>query len=168
MSSSSTYFCCVDEIRRNAVRDSVTPPLNGIDYLVVGDLPGPGGAQRRLEVHFLKSLATPLTAQNVRIEGGERVVDPAVTGATTTGDVLVVEVEEAGDFSPYVFRLVTGPLNHDPPADMDKPLAEIEFSFKVDCETTFDCAPERECVDELPLEPQIGRASCRERVLACV
>lgn len=155
MSTPATYVCCVDEIRRNAVRDSVTPPLNGIDYLVVGDLAGPGGAQRRLELHFLKPLAAPLGPQNVRIEGGERVMNPAVTAATPGGDVLVVEVEEAGDFSPYVLRLVKGPLDHDPPADMDKLFSEIEFSFKVDCETTFDCAPERECADELALEPQI-------------
>jgi hypothetical protein len=153
MSATATYVCCVDEIRRNAVRKSAT--LNGIDYLAVGDLAGPGGAQRLLEVHFLKPLATSLGAQNVRIEGGERVVDPAITSATSSADVLVVEVEEAGDFSPYVLRLVTGPLDDDPPAEFDKLLSEIEFSFKVDCETTFDCAPGRECVVEPPLEPQI-------------
>jgi hypothetical protein len=153
MSETATYVCCVDEIRRNAVRASTT--LNGIDYLVVGALPGPGGAQRWLEVHFLKALASPLGPQNVRIEGGERVIDPAVTAATPGGDVLVVEAEQAGDFSPYVLRLVTGPLDADPPAGIDKLLSQIEFSFKVDCETTFDCKPERECVDELPLEPQI-------------
>jgi Baseplate J-like protein len=150
---STTYVCCVDDIRRNAVRTSAT--LNGIDYLDVGDLAGPGGVQRRLDVHFLKPLANPLGPQNVRIEGGERVLNPRVQAATPGGDLLTVEVEEAGDFSPYTLRLVTGPLDDRPPSDIDALLSQIEFSFKVNCDATFDCKPERACVVEAPLEPQI-------------
>ena len=94
--------------------------------------------------------------QNVRIEGGERVIDPTVTGGDTgRRHARRRRLRQPGDFSPYILRLVTGPLDDNPPADIDRLLSEIEFSFKVDCETTFDCKPERECVDELPLEPQI-------------
>lgn len=150
---SSTYVCCVDEVRRNAVRASAA--LNGIDYVDVADEPGPGGAQRRLELHFLKPLASPLGPDNVRIEGGERVVNPKVSSATPAGEVLTVVVEEAGDFSPYTLRLVTGPLDRQPPPGIDRLLSTIEFSFKVNCDTTFDCAPERECPDEVAEEPQI-------------
>ena len=59
------YVCC-DERRRDAVRAHRT--LNGIDFLEVLD-------DLTLVVHFLKPLGGgAVTREQVRIEGGERVL----------------------------------------------------------------------------------------------
>ncbi len=143
---SGPYLCRAPG-RVAALREAAqaSPPrlLNGIHYLEVA----PG--QRRLEVHFVHSLdlapATPLTAANVEIRGGERVRDPAVTRVHWQGDVLTVEVATAGDFSRYVLRLVASAGGAAPPAGIDPALAQIDFSFKVDCPSDFDCRAEAAC-----------------------
>src|SRR5258708_15440182 len=74
------YFCCDDHPRRVKVQAHAT--LNGIDFLEVSDNPGDPIArrQRTLLVHFLKNLSPgALTEDNVRIDGGERVRNIAVT-----------------------------------------------------------------------------------------
>jgi hypothetical protein len=143
---STQYFCSapgrIDALRNAAV---ASPPrlLNGIEYLEVA----PG--QMRLEVYFVFPLtlvpATPLTKANVEIRGGERVTDPAVTGVEAAGNVLTVEVATAGDFSRYVLRLVASVGVAAPPAGIDPALAQIEFSFKVDCPSDFDCKSDKAC-----------------------
>jgi len=150
------YFCRfkgrVVALRRTA-EDSPGPLLNGIEYVEVE------GGQTRLDVHFVHPLAgvpaTPLTERNVEIRGGERVRDPEVTRVTAAGDVLAVEVEAPGDFSPYVLRLVASAADDRPPDGIDPALAEIEFSFKVDCPSDFDCAPVLECPPARLTDPPV-------------
>ncbi|MEK6804818.1 MAG: putative baseplate assembly protein [Nitrospirota bacterium] len=143
------YSCC-DERRREAVRNH--PTLNGIDFLEVIDRAAPTKVerQRKLELYFVKPLGTlTLAASNIRIEGGERVVGihvlKAVSGSGSSADVLTVEVDQAGDFSRYTLRLVTDALNDAVPPGIDPQLAAIEFSFKVECPSPFDCAPQQIC-----------------------
>src|SRR4051812_6998360 len=115
------YFCC-DDRRRDAV--AAHPTLNGIDFLEVVDDPADPipDRQRTLLVHFVKNLRPgALAPENVRVEGGERIRGIgvlAVTSAAPTsppssppsppqsppasppllaGNVLVVEVDQAGD-----------------------------------------------------------------------
>lgn len=152
------YFCC-DELRRQLVRDHAT--LNGIDFLEVIDRAAPTEAerQRKLELHFVKPLGTlTLGAGNIRIEGGERIttfhVLSVVAGSAPFAHVLTVEVDQPGDFSTYTLRLVTDALNDTVPADIDPQLAAIEFSFKVECPSPFDCAPHHECPD-LPAQAPV-------------
>ncbi len=65
-------------------------------------------------------------------------------------NVLIVRTSAAGDFSPYVLRPVNdaGAAAEDPfqvteaLAGFDPQLAEVEFSFKVECGPDFDCAPQ--------------------------
>ena len=154
-----TYSCC-DELRRQVVRDH--PTLNGIDFLEVIDRAAPTEAerQRKLELHFVKPLgALTLTATNIRIDGGERVVGiqvlTVVAGSGSSADVLTVEVDQAGDFSRYTLRLVTDTLNDAVPPGIDPQLAAIEFSFKVECPSPFDCAPQHRCPEELGPLPVI-------------
>src|SRR5215510_13114378 len=116
------YFCCDDDRRRNAVK--AHPTLNGIDFLeVVDDHDDPiEQRQRTLLVHFIEketvagrdSLANVLAqlkVENVRIEGGERIRDIAVTSISRNiatsppssppagpDNVLTVQVSKAGDF----------------------------------------------------------------------
>ncbi|ULA61570.1 MAG: Putative baseplate assembly protein [Nitrospira sp.] len=144
-----TYFCC-DELRRQVVRNH--PTLNGIDFLEVIDHTAPTEAerQRKLELHFVKPLgALALAAGNISIEGGERIttfhVLSVVAGSGSSADVLTVEVDQPGDFSTYTLRLVTDALNDTVPHGVDPQLAAIEFSFKVECPSPFDCAPQHRC-----------------------
>ncbi len=152
-----TYSCC-DEFRRQAVRDH--PTLNGIDYLEVLDRTAPTEAerQRKLEVHFVKPLGTlVLTPDNIRIEGGERISTIHVLGVGVGPhpDVLTVEVDQPGDFSMYTLRLVTGAPNDPVPPGIDPQLAAVEFSFKVECPSPFDCAPQHLCPPEPVPTPDI-------------
>lgn len=137
------YACCTP-LRRGVVRDK--PDWNGIDYLEVVDHP----VQRTLEVHFVNPLGTlNLTAANFRIEGGERIqnikVDPDETGPGAQPDVFKVVVDQPGDFSLYTLRLVSGGSSDKPPEHIDPQLAAVQFSFKVECPSPFDCAPQPVC-----------------------
>ncbi|MDF0545070.1 putative baseplate assembly protein [Sphingobium sp. H39-3-25] len=142
------YFCC-DNLRRSATAAS---PLNGIDFIEVVDLDAPSQAlrQRILHLHLLKDPApTVFTVNNVRIEGGVRIRDIAVTNVTMgvagQANVIEVEVDEAGDFSGYRLRLVTSAVDASPPAGFDPQLASVDFSFKVECPSSFDCRPRWVC-----------------------
>ena len=140
----SAQYVCQAPGRVEALRDAAlaSPPrlLNGIEYLEVAP------DQRRLEVHFVHPLdlvpAAPLQTANVEIRGGERVRDPAGHRRSAgSGDVLSVEVATPGDFSIYTLRLVASAGVAAPPEGIDPALAEVAFSFKVDCPSDFDCQP---------------------------
>ena len=151
---STGQYVCQAPGRVDALRDAArsSPPrlINGIQYLEVA----PG--QRRLDVTFVHSLdlvpVVPLTKANVEISGGTRVRDPAVTGISWADNVLSVEVATAGDFSTYTLRLVASAGVAAPPQGIDPALAQVAFSFKVDCPSDFDCRPDKTC----PPAPGIG------------
>ncbi len=160
------YFCCDDERRRNAVRNH--PSINGIEFLEVSDDPQDslGDRQRFLFVHFFKNVtAATIKAENVRVEGGERIRDITVSSVSDGQssspplgpNVLVVEVSERGDFSPYTLRLVTTDDDSgSPPDGFDPILSSVDFSFKVNCPSPFDCKPERVCASETGNDPEIS------------
>ena len=101
-----------------------------------------------------------MATANVTISGGERIRPIVILGATIgTGDdadVLTVEVEEPGDFSIYTLSLVRGPNDPNPPNEIDPRLAAVDFSFKVECPSDFDCAPKHICPPEPRTEPEIN------------
>jgi len=167
------FFCC-DDGRRAAALKNPQVPLNGIEFVEVLDKRDdpPGLRQRLLFVNFLKKLtptgqAGALSLNNVLIEGGERIKDVRIKSVTAGAagpapfnnpEVLVVEVAEPGDFSTYTLRLVEdaararaqGPGLPDspfrrPPAGFDPVLSAVDFSFKVLCESDFDCRREETC-----------------------
>ncbi|MFM0336837.1 putative baseplate assembly protein [Paraburkholderia fungorum] len=78
-----------------------------------------------------------------------RALLPLVAALADPDCVLVVRTHEAGDFSPYRLRLVTSAAQAADsvfdasavPAPFDLQLAEVTFSFKVECGPDFDCAP---------------------------
>ena len=151
---SAIYFCCKQN-RREAVL--VHPTLNGIDFLEVLDDPALPVSQRQrtLFVHFLKPLAASVLAEeNIRIDGGERIRDVAVASVTIGPDALVltVQVNKPGDFSTYTLSVVSASdANGSPPPDgFDPMLSAVDFSFKVECPSDFDCRTPRVC----PSEPQ--------------
>jgi hypothetical protein len=170
------YQCC-RRLRRTPVL--AHPTLNGIDFLEVVDRDLPGGhpfRQRLLFLHFLKPVAG-LGEDNLRIGGGDRVRDvriewaapalpvpaaltPAeaalVPGAAIAPRVLVLRTDSTGDHSTYLLRLVRSPLDERVPAGFDPQLAEVEFSFKVECPGDFDCAPDHACPPAAAPQPDIS------------
>lgn len=151
-------YACGNAGRRARLIEADPVVANGIDYLEVD------AAQTTLSVHFLHPLpgqpggfpASPaLTAPQVVIRGGVRVVDPRVTSISASGKVLTVTVREPGDFSRYVLALVATPTAKEPPAGFDPVSSEVAFSFKVDCPSDFDCRPADDCREELSPAPRI-------------
>lgn len=170
------YFCG-DDNRRALVRDP-SCKVNGIDYLEVVDPPdevvpkwGKEYRQRILRVYFvrqptsvLKGLLQGLAPLNIRVGGGERVTGIKVAKLgyyEAELDYLEVEVDPRGDFSPYNLSLVQSdslqPLQL---FDQGKPLLDpqltsVDFSFKVECGSKFDCRDARACRSEAAAAPEI-------------
>lgn len=168
--------------RRQAV--AAHPLLNGIDYLEVLDQesPEPTLRQRTLLVRLLKAVPAGLTRHNLQISGGVRITPVAVewVGSAAAADdlftqglitaaerdfflaqpapdhLLLVRTNAAGDFSTYRLRLVTSLTDAQPPAGFDLILVELPFSFKVECPSDFDCAPDDACPPEPPSAPAIN------------
>lgn len=69
--------------------------------------------------------------------------------------VLLARTDTAGDFSTYRLHLVQGDGNDMPPADFDPRLSAIDFAFKVECPSDFDCAPAHDCPQTPPPPPDI-------------
>ena len=149
----STQYFCLNQQRRAKVlkgdKDG-NPVLNGIDFLEVSS------DQKTLSVQFLFNLpgttkavppspAPALTTDNIVIEGGVRITGIMVTQVKATKNVLAVTVNAPGDFSTYTLRLLTGPNNPGPPAGFDPQLAAVDFSFKVECPSDFDCKQQDLC-----------------------
>lgn len=167
------YFCC-DERRRQVVKESGT--LNGIDYIEVLDHDAPTEAlrQRTLFVKFLKP-NPGLDKNQIIIIGGDRIKTveiewiapadnlPGGEDATIVDGLnafeldyfLVVRTKYYGDFSLYTLRLVSDPGSDVPPVGFDPLLAELQFSFKVECESDFDCAVKTICPPEPAAAPAI-------------
>ncbi|MGH7230116.1 MAG: baseplate J/gp47 family protein, partial [Nitrospiraceae bacterium] len=158
------YFC--SNLRRRDLVGAATdgggnPFLNGIDFLEVSP-----ADHKMLLVHFVHNLpgqtdgvpAGPaLTRDNFIIEGGVRITDVRVeTVAGVSHNVLTLEANQAGDFSTYTFRLVTSPVIDDPPPGFDPMLAEVGFSFKIHCESDFDCAQADTCPEPKLAAPYIN------------
>lgn len=156
---SKKYFCC-DEKREAAVTAHST--MNGIKYLEVLD--GPQvlfeKRQRTLYVHFIKeTLLDTLNKGHISIEGGERIKDIIVAGVSyniTEPRVLEVHVDKPGDFSVYTLRLVKDDDNPEPPDGFDPILCAVDFSFKVNCPSDFDCRKQLICPQASVTQPDIN------------
>jgi hypothetical protein len=152
------YLCCEDR-RRAALRDQEPGDpgagLNGIDFLEVVDFGAPAAdRQRLLRVHFVRPpTGLTIAKENVRVGGGERIMEIQVVDAAFDGDVLVVRVASPGDYSTYTLSLVEP---HGAPLDgVDPLLSAVDFSFKVECPTDFDCRPVCSCPPEPRDDPPI-------------
>ncbi|MFT3815291.1 MAG: putative baseplate assembly protein [Acidovorax sp.] len=154
---SSHQYLCRNPRRIAAVRAAAqeAPPrwFNGIEYLEVIH------GEPCLVLHFVHDLgqapAAPLAAGNVEVRGGRRVRDPRVLGVAASGNRLAVELDGSGDFSQYTLRLVASADSDVPPEGIDPALAQIAFSFKVDCPSDFDCRQASACPPEAAPVPDI-------------
>lgn len=178
----AVYLCCdpqrLEQLR--AYNQHHAPPgqLNAItslevvdgDYLGMG-LPGRlahGLRQRTLLVRCLLPVAS-LTAEQVRLVGGERITPITALWAAPADDLshsqaltqertwlaafpdperlLVVRTDQAGDFSRYRLELVASREDEEvlPHPGFDPRLWAIDFSFKAECPTDFDCRQPLQC-----------------------
>ncbi|MEO8012944.1 MAG: putative baseplate assembly protein [Polaromonas sp.] len=173
------YFCC--DPRRLAVIGR-TGSANGIEFLEVRDHLEPIQPLRQRTL-FMRLLRTvPLKAngdcalapEDVLIDGGERIaivpvewvaaadklpagVDPALVNGMAIGDLprmLVIRTTLAGDFSRYTLHLRQSPGSGQPDG-FDPKLSAVEFSFKVECPSDFDCAAPLPCPPPVSLKPDI-------------
>ena len=156
-----TVYAC--ESRRRLLAVKLAGALNGIEYLEVRDTDEPVEAlrQRTLLVRLLLPVPATMGPGNIVIDGGERIATVGVEwaapasalpaflmateqaalldGLAAPERVLVVRTDGRGDFSRYRFALVAAAGSGAPPAGFDPLLAEVPFSFKVECPSEFDC-----------------------------
>jgi hypothetical protein len=155
------YFCCQDR-RRDAI--AAQKVINGIDFLEVLDDPSvrQDQRQRTFFVHFINSLSPgSLSLTNVHIDGGERIKNIQVTGASIgsglQASILTVTVAAPGDFSTYTLRLVDGlPGSSQPPNGFDPVLSAVGFSFRVTSPSDFDCRTVHVCPSSQLESPDIS------------
>lgn len=150
------YFCS-NQRRRAEVRDrrhpDGRPRLNGIDYLEV--LNEDQTVLGLFLIHPAPRLpdgTLALTPENFVITGGTRVQSIQVVWVEADADnpnMLQLTVNQRGDFSTYRLQIVTSsvdgslPTGFEPP--LDSQLASIDFSFKVNCPSEFDCPQTPPC-----------------------
>lgn len=158
-----TQYRCKNENRRDAVRTKKDGSgnfiLNGIDYLEVASTD-----QKTLSIFFIHNLpgqpdpvpaAPALTETNFVIKGGVRTQNVQVLSATSSNNVVTITVNEPGDYSTYTLKLVSSADSLLPPEGFDPQLSSVDFSFKVECPSDFDCKPLDECPPEKTAEPLI-------------
>lgn len=157
-------YACGKPGRRLAVAGAQPPVVNGIDYLEVAN-----AAQTVLSVFFLFPLpgqtdalpptpAPALTADNLLIEGGERIVGVKAVAVSADKSRLDVTVDQPGDFSTYTLRLVDSVADtarRGVPQGFDPMLAAVDFSFKAACPSDFDCRDAHACPPETHPQPAI-------------
>ncbi len=141
----STPYRCQNEQRRNWVAEIKTGTKfrqNGIDYLKVDP-----ANQMKLTVHFINKFAdvegySPLTKDHFIVSGGTRIRNIRVINLMAVHDQgIELTVDQPGDFTSYTLHIVNGKASEKPPAWMDPILSQIDFSFKINCPSDFDCRP---------------------------
>ncbi len=172
---------CPEDQRRARLRALARAggAVNGIDYLEVLDKDAPAGSppQQTLLVHCFLPVAG-LDQHNIQILGGVRVsgigtawaapanaapaglLNPAeiafLASLADRNNVIVVRTKSTGDFSTYTLRLILSPSQPNlPPTGFDPVLSAIDFSFKVDCFSDFDCQVSQVCPPPTLPTPQI-------------
>jgi hypothetical protein len=172
-----TRYVCSNPRRLLAVK--LAGMLSGIEYLEVRDTDEVDEElrQRTLFVRLLLPVPTTVGPANIMIDGGERIGSVGVEWATAAAalpasltaaqqnalldgldepdHVLVVRTTARGDFSWYRFALVAGSGSTAPPTGFDPQLAEIAFSFKIECPSEFDCLAECTCPPGVHRAPSI-------------
>ena len=154
--SQITLICAGNE-RRAAVRQA---SLNGLDYLEVGE-------DASLTVYFLGKAPGDLTARNVRILGGRRILNLQVTairlidsGELDQDDSMLVYLDRPGDLSTYTLAIVEldeeGKATDRPYRGFDQRYNRLDFSFAATCPSDLDCLEPEVCPPDVRPEPAIS------------
>ncbi len=181
------YQCCNEIRKAAVLKNPALNGIDYLEVLDHDAIALDIARQTTLLIHCLKPVPHDLTPDNVLISGGESLtkisvdwITPAsapslkdvnlkeehyLTNLLDAANVLVVRTGIAGDFATYSLRLVnqvaaaeTNPFElTEVLAGFDLQLADIEFSFKVECSPNFDCAPQApDCRPDTPVFPPIN------------
>jgi hypothetical protein len=173
-------FQCCEQNRLEVIKLHGPDTVNGIEFLEVLDKGSPAGAPRQqtlmvrllrpnLELDPTKYFLTP---DNLRISGGERIpvkvvwcaaanalppqAEPGLDAKTDDkARTLVIRTDSGGDHSIYQLAVVASSGSDDPHPSFDARLSTIEFSFKVECPSDFDCKRTPVCPIEGRIRPAI-------------
>ena len=140
--------------------------LHGIDFV---EFEVVGGAFI-LHVHFLHPLPIGafgliLDSSVIHVHGGTRIIGVTVKGATlgAASNILDVEVDEQGDFSPYLIsigwsrdRAGTWRYTFD---DIDRLFSVAPVNFRPGCPVDFDCLAVNDCPPGTLTEPALDYLS---------
>jgi len=85
--------------------------------------------------------------------------DPNYIDLESKDKLLIVCPSSDGDFSTYTLRIVDSLGSNSPPEDFDLLLSSIDFSFKIDSLSKFDCKLASVSSQEVPQEPLIDYLS---------
>ena len=165
-----TTLNCQSNRRRSALFDN--PQWNGIDYLEVSD------DQRSLCVHFFGRVPSEIKLSNIVIEGGRRIRDIRAIQVEIDqsedpelDSCLRITIDKPGDFSVYRLCLLeptrvpitecvtagtTKSSQNQPASRLDPRYACLDFRFKLDCLSDFDCKLAPVCVDPVLPVPEIN------------
>lgn len=174
------YFC------KHAKRSAdvlAHPDLNGIDYLEVLDQQAPPDSPRQqtLLIHCLKPIEVTFSIDEIEINGGVRVTDirarwcglasqanallaaglitPAerdyFSALPEANQILLIRTSATGDFSQYQLTLKM-PTGGGGSQEFDPKLSTVEFCFKVECPTDFDCLGSPVCPPQQEEQPVIN------------
>ena len=180
------YRCCDEERKAAVLGNPALNGIDYLEVLGFDAEPLSLQPQTILMVRCLKAAPMGLTPENIIIAGGESItkvnaawVTPgnnppaSMTGAQKNyftslpgaANILLIGTNVAGDFSPYTLRLVNSAIQaEEDPFEVtevldgfDPQLAEVEFSFKVECPPFFDCQPQpSNCPPEFHAPPAIN------------
>ncbi|MBO3457581.1 putative baseplate assembly protein [Aetokthonos hydrillicola Thurmond2011] len=134
-----THYHCRNNQRRELIRTSKgangQPLLNGIDYLEVSP------DQKTLKLHFIHNLSTPsLTEENWVILRNDQAADISITSTSSFANILTLRINHPGDkVGNYKLRLISLQNESPPPEGFDPQLSTVEFSFRADELSEFDC-----------------------------
>ena len=176
-------YRCKDEERRAAVQGSALNGIDFLEVLD-RDATDERLRQRLLIVRTLSAVVPALAAENARIVGGVRLTPirvewamplPDVAGAdldlvpqwqknaiaahfvgeAAADQVFLVLTDSEGDYSSYTLRLIDPSDPDEPASGFDPRLATVDFSFKVECSSDFDCKAEEVCSPLQHDEPRL-------------
>jgi hypothetical protein len=107
--------------------------------------------QRKLTVFFVNPLTAThlaaITPTTIKIVGGERADSRniSVTILSKTATSITLRTSVRGDGSTYRLSIVANADTLDPPASFDPILSGVDFSFRADCPSEFDCVKSCDC-----------------------
>lgn len=152
--SRALQYCGTERRRQRVAQADIDTgggvKLNGIDYLEVIDREAavPELRQRQIVLAFLRDDgvlaggAPLLVPGQLWITGGSRITGIRVTDieAGPAPHSLLLTLNSAGDYSTYRLGVRIGADNETVPRFLDPMLAALDFSFKAECPSPFDCA----------------------------
>ena len=140
--------------------------LNGIDFIEFEEITSPP-ARHVLHVHFLNDLPVgayglPGDPTKFHVHGGTRITGIKVTNVAASGSdpkVLDVDVDQQGDFSPYLLSIGWERDNDDIWrylfTDIDRLFSVAPINFRPGCPVDFDCRPVTDCPPDTLAEPAL-------------